>query len=395
MRARHIIFAVLAVAAACALTAAYSVDWRMIQRVNDVKNHPEQVTKPEWYAPQILVAGSVAGPNAPLLAEAATSTRFAHADMLAETMNSDALLVSHKGVLVHEKYWNGTGQGSELLTYSFQKTMMGLLVGIGLEEGWISSLEDPVSRYIPEWDGQQKGDVTLRQVWQMSSGIERPRFDGSLHSPGNRFHFGSHLERETLAAELSLAPGSTFNYGSANAQLAGLILDRASPAGYPKLLSEKLWGPIGAGDAHLALDRAGGTPLTYCCLMATARDWLRVGELIRNRGLLDDRQVVPKTFFEEFERPADSNANYGLFVWLGTPFTASRRYSPDSELSVRSTSPFLASDVVFLDGAGAQRVYVSRNAELVIVRIGEQRWDWDESALFNSVAEALKPESDR
>ena len=132
-----------------------------------------------------------------------------------------------------------------------------------------------------------------------------------------------------------------------------------------------------------------GPVTTYCCLMATAEDWLRIGMLLRDGGNFRGDQIVPADFIEAMLEPASSNPNFGLFLWLGSPFNAERTYTPASPTKVLSERPFAADDVVFMDGAGGQRVYASRALDLVVVRLGEYRSDWDDSRLFNAVARAL------
>lgn len=120
------------------------------------------------------------------------------------------------------------------------------------------------------------------------------------------------------------------------------------------------------------------------------QDWLRLGELVRNRGAAGAREVVSASWIAEMTRPAATNPNYGLQVWRGSPFVAERRYNRGSTLTVRSAEPFAADDVAFFDGAGAQRVHVVPSVGLTIVRIGKPTLSWDDTALVNMVLAGVK-----
>ena len=138
-------------------------------------------------------------------------------------------------------------------------------------------------------------------------------------------------------------------------------------------------------DAYLWSETQKGAPRFYAGLQASGRDWLKLGILIAE----NDGSVVPKTAIDAFLSPARLNADYGLGVWLGSPEDGTREYGPSTKLAVPSASPFVLEDTVFFDGFGGQRVYISQDEQLVIVRIGDVRFDWDDTALPNLVAKAL------
>jgi len=152
---------------------------------------------------------------------------------------------------------------------------------------------------------------------------------------------------------------------------------------YSTWLSKKIWRPIGAHDALLWVDERKSTPRYFCCLQARARDWARVGELIRKNGEVGGKQVVSQRWIEQITTPSSANRKFGMNIWRGNPHAAKRYYSPSSAAFIATAEPFLASDVFFIDGAGGQRVYVVPSAGLTVVRIGAPRNDWDDSKLLN------------
>ena len=154
-------------------------------------------------------------------------------------------------------------------------------------------------------------------------------------------------------------------------------------------ISEAIWAPIGAKDASVWLDRQGGAARGYCCLLATARDWLRVGLLIKDQGRVGDTQVVSPDFIKAMMGPSPNYSNFGYHIWRASPYTAARSYGAGVSFKVPAREPFLAPDMVYFDGNGGQRVYVSPALGLVIVRIGAPKMDWDDSALPNMIVKSL------
>ena len=180
-----------------------------------------------------------------------------------------------------------------------------------------------------------------------------------------------------------------FDYSNINYQVAGAAIRQAlkekTSQTYAEYLSDRIWRRVGASDAYLWSETQKGAPRFYAGLQASGRDWLKLGILIAE----NDGSVVPKTAIDAFLSPARLNADYGLGVWLGSPEDGTREYGPSTKLAVPSASPFVLEDTVFFDGFGGQRVYISQDEQLVIVRIGDVRFDWDDTALPNLVAKAL------
>ena len=92
-------------------------------------------------------------------------------------------------------------------------------------------------------------------------------------------------------------------------------------------------------------------------------------------------------------QPSEVNPNYGYLLWRGSPHQKLRRYSAASEFGALHSEPYLADDVLFFDGFGGQRVYVVPSLDLVIVRVGESRFDFDDAILPNRIIEVLSQDT--
>jgi len=158
------------------------------------------------------------------------------------------------------------------------------------------------------------------------------------------------------------------------------VIERATGKSVQALLSERVWKPIGAADAAFQLDRPGGVARVMCCMRATPRDWARVGLLLAQDGKWDGKQVLPAGWVKTMATPSTNNPNFGLGLWLGSPYDGKRErlWGPQSE-------PFLAEDVRFMQGGGYRTVYIVPSRQLVILRHGKEVPDWDNAALVNVV----------
>ncbi len=396
MRPRVIAAVLLATAACLPVAAQQSPEEAAIVRARMAALPAERgVEAVEAYQPAETVRGAgpvvkplpAASPARAGLSEAA----IAEAVALAERQESHALLVARHGRLVVERYWNGFGRQSRFSTASMHKGVMALAMGAAAGEGLIAE-SDPVGRHLPEWRDDPRGRIAIASLLEMASGLAfppQPPGPPGPDSPNLRLMFAPDIRKVALEIPADAPPGTRFAYSNADSQLAGEALQAALPVRYARFLSERIWRPIGAADASLFLDREGGSAHWFCCLQASAMDWLRVGELIRTGGRHGGRQLVPAAWVAAMTAPSRLNPNFGRQVWRGSPHAPQRRYGERIALTVPAKDPFLAEDTVFLDGAGGQRVYVIPSAGLVIVRIGRPRLDWDDSALPNIILRGL------
>ena len=346
----------------------------------------------DWRQPQEAVPGGDLRPRQDVV-DGLAPEALQEVIEYAERTESHALLVQHRGALVLERYWNGFGPDSRFDTASMHKTVLAMLLGLAIEDGHIDSLDDPVGRYISEWSDDARGAITLRQLATMSSGLKVEAFRPSPFSRGMRLVLGTDIENLALELPAEGPPDEDFQYINFNSQILGIALARAVGQRYADYLSARLWQPMGAPDAAVWLDREDGTARTFCCLLANAPAWLQVGALLLDDGEVDGRRTLPDGWVAEMKNSSTANPNYGLQLWLGSPADGVRRYNRLSGLEAKHSEPYLAPDVVFLDGVGGQRVYVIPSAELVIVRIGEPAMDWDDAVLPNALLRGLVHEA--
>ncbi len=317
--------------------------------------------------------------------------RFAGAIGYAENTRSWALLIWQGGRLRLEEYRNGANAGSRPLSVSLHKTVFAMLVGHAIDDGLFAGLDAPIGAYLQEWEDDPRGRITLRQFLTMTTGLTTLANTGDPDSEWARFERGDGAEAALLDRRTARPAGQDFEYLNVNTNLIGLALQRRLDGRYAEYLSEKIWKPIGAGDAYVTTAGKGGNVIAASNLMASARDWLRIGLVMKDDGMFNDRRVLPEGWMTQMLAPSARNPIYGLQTWRGSPYRPERYYNDfGTGLMVKATAPFPAEDMVYLDGYGGQRVYVSRSLDVVIVRLGPTTLDWDDSMLPNLVVQGLR-----
>ncbi|MBP7735363.1 MAG: serine hydrolase [Spirochaetes bacterium] len=247
-----------------------------------------------------------------------------YASMMRDLKTAAFLVVRNNRILT-EKYWDGYSDQSVTNSFSAAKSIVGLLVGIALDEGKIKSLNQPVGDFIPEFKAGMKGAITVKDVLTMSSGIDWNESYVNPFSITAKAYFGDDLDSLTRGLDAAEPAGKSFKYLSGNTQILGLIVEKAAGERISLYASEKLWKPLGAGkDALWSLDREGGMEKAFCCFYAGARDYARIGQLILNGGTWNGRRIISKQYLDaattaaswlkdEEGKPVDF---YGYQIWI-------------------------------------------------------------------------------
>ena len=367
-------FLILLCVAAVALFVAS--EWTYIRRMRE---HPaNSILNVDWYRPKEAVPG-IARPVALPSAEGRDPDAIGEAARLAESKNAAALLVVHNGRIVLERHWHGHRPGDWTNSASMAKSITALLIGIALDEGKISSLDDPAAKWIPAWRNDSRRRITLRHLLQMHAGLKPMGEYEDPFSDASYLALGTNSRYVVDNVPAVVEPGKRFDYNNVNFQALGVVLEAATGRRYAEFLSEKLWKPIGAGDAAVWLDREGGTARAFGYIFASPTDWARLGLLFLNEGQCEGRSVIPRSYLREMLKPSPTEPTYGLGIWLAN----------DEHQRRENEAPFDAAGIFYLDGRYKQRVYMIPSHKVVIVRVGENARGWEESALPNAVMRGL------
>lgn len=280
-----------------------------------------------------------------------------------------AFLVIRNDTILYEKYFFDYNEKSIVPSFSMAKSVTSLLIGCAIDDGYIQSVNDPVTNYIPELKKNGFDKVTIKHLLQMTSGI---RFKENYFNPfgdAAQFYYGNHLRKKILKMQLKQEPGKQFEYVSGNTQILGLVLERAlKNKTITQYLQEKIWTPLGMEfDATWSIDnKKNGIEKTFCCLNACARDFAKIGRLYLNKGQWNGQQIISANWIKESTKPDTTEGSVSYYQyqwWLPTP-----------------GKDFLA------EGFLGQYIYVNPSKQLIVVRLGKKEGKVNWWAVFREMA---------
>lgn len=299
-------------------------------------------------------------------------------------------LILKDNQIITEHYFHDSDQNSRFLSNSVQKSMTSTLIGIALEEGKIDSIDDPVTKYLPGLSEGGYNRVNLKQVLEMSTGIDVAEEFDNPHSNYHKFlaMFLSGVPSnydfvKTIKANPNIEPGTTFEYGSINTIVLGLVIEKSTGMPLNEYMQEKMWSKIGAeSDAFLFRAKAQPDQSAYGCFCATLRDYGRFGLMMMNGGSLGNTRVVGSSWVKESTMPQEyipkpsGSDGYGYQWWI--PHGNNGAY--------KATGIF------------GQLIYINPAKHIVIVETSawpkpdpDERWDEMDKVIDAIVSEISKP----
>lgn len=243
-----------------------------------------------------------------------------------EAERAAGVLVIQDGAIRLERYGLGVTAEDDWVSFSMTKSLVSTLVGAAIKDGYIRSLDDPLTAYVTEMAGGGYDGVSVRQLLTMTTGVrwnedytdpasEVARMLVEAPEPGldATVSFMRRLPREA-------EPGTRWHYNSGETSLIGVVLRRAIGRDLAGYLSDKVWRPAGMQkDGQWLLDQ-GGDEFGGCCVSATLRDWGRMGLFALDGGVgVDGTRTVPEGWFAEATATATDigapGRGYGYFWW--------------------------------------------------------------------------------
>ena len=233
--------------------------------------------------------------------------------------NVAGLIVVKNGAVVYERYELGNTAESRWLSYSVVKSVTSLLVGAAIKDGYIRSLDESVTDYLPRLKDSAYSDSTIRNLLHMASGVEWTEIYDDPQSDINNVTWPTLELYEYLRHKPRVAvAGEAYNYNTAETNLVGTLLRSAIGNNLSTYLSEKIWKPFGMErDAYWVLSEEGGGEFGGSSLNATLRDYARIGLFAMQNGRLrTGGSVLPGDWMAESTMPSPGYEEYGYLWWL-------------------------------------------------------------------------------
>ena len=312
-------------------------------------------------------------PGAPRRAVARTIEDLFVADGAGETR---ALVLMHEGSIVAERYADGYDADTRFVSWSMAKTVTAMLIGLLVSDGLLQ-LDEPAP--VARWrrPGDPRSTITLRHLLQMRSGLEHVEAgpvpgessEVQMLFLGGRDDMARWAEEQPLEAE----PGERFEYSSNTTVIladiaARALTDSADPdtrrravLGY---LETRLLEPLGVTSLVPEFD-AKGTMIGGSLMHATARDWARIGDLLRTRGSYRGTQILPRRWVARMVESSPTAPHYGFQTWLNRPL------DDDTGDSEHPLFPDRAPETLFaMIGHMGQYALMSPQQRVTLVRLG-------------------------
>ncbi|QGY45710.1 serine hydrolase [Maribellus comscasis] len=312
----------------------------------------------------------------------------------AEKSQTTALIFIRKDTILYEKYFNGFSRDSYFHSQSMAKSFISFLIGAAIDDGLISGVDDPMTKYIPELKERNSDfeKITIKNLLEMRSGLKY--FTGYI--PGTYIHLPWHDEaigyyhpnvRKLLLKKVDIArePGKSFQYNNYNTSYLGLIIERVTHKTVSEYLQEKLWSQVMEYDALFSIDsKKSGFEYMPSRLIARAIDYARFGRLFLKDGNWDGNQIISKNWAVESTRENKSIPRDIYPSWFGGDNCKHVYYNYQwwGHANCDSTFQFAAS------GNLGQNIYVIPDKEIIIVHCGNSLEHYGDGDLWQ-VAEMI------
>ncbi|MEM9623886.1 MAG: serine hydrolase [Pseudomonadota bacterium] len=245
-------------------------------------------------------------------------------DEFLQRTDTGGLLVLQDGRVRFEDYWLSGGRDVQWISWSVAKSFVSALVGIALEEGFIKSIDEPISQYIQVEPGSAYDGVSIKHVLQMSSGARWNEDYGDPQSDINRFAAAmagtGTLDGFIATMVRENTPGTVCRYNSADTQALGSLLVNATGVSLSSYMQTKLCEPLGFEATGYWLIDTTGREMAFGGLNLTARDFARLGELFRNGGNWQGKQIVPADWIADSIRCGEPHLQAGAVEVGGLKF---------------------------------------------------------------------------
>jgi len=296
-------------------------------------------------------------------------------DQFLEKHKTVAFLIIRNDTLIYERYFNEYDDASVIPSFSVAKSFVSALTGIAVEEGYITSVNDPITRYLPEFSGYDKRfeRIRIEDLLNMRSGI---KFSENYTSPFYempKFYYGTNLNRFMKKLRIKEPPDTRYDYISVNTQLLAEIIERTTKMPLNQYLEEKIWKPAEMEfDAGWSMDSKKHRQIkSFCCINAHPVDFAKLGRLYLNGGRKDHQQIIPEEWVKRTMTIINDSKDS-----QGYAYTYQWRVLEDGS--------------IFAKGILGQYIFVNPEKQIIIVRMGHSTADVHWPKLFEELVKQLQ-----
>ncbi|MGN6280570.1 serine hydrolase domain-containing protein [Frateuria sp.] len=239
------------------------------------------------------------------------------------------VMVLQDGKVRLQRYAQGFGPQQRWTSFSVAKSVTSTLLGIALQQGHIRSMDDTLGTYIPELRDSAYENVTVQQLLTMTSGVRWNEDYADARSDVAQMYLGACVDgRAHVLSYLARLPrqwpaGAHWNYNTAETDLLGILVQRATHRSLAAYLAQTIWQPYGmADDAYWIKDECDGSDTGGSGLSATLADYARLGQFMLGGGRIDGKPVIASAWLQGAVRQQtgvdEPDRGYGYLWWTDT-----------------------------------------------------------------------------
>lgn len=246
-------------------------------------------------------------------------------DEYMQGQHAAALVILQDGKVRLERYGLDFDAAGRWTSFSVAKSFTSTLVGAAVQDGFIKSLEDKVSQYIPDMKGSAYDDVTIRQLLTMTSGV---RWNEDYEDPNSDVAQFNRVKPEPgVDSTVSYMrrvpranpPGAVWHYNTGETNLVGVLVSSATGKPLAQYMQEKIWQPGGMEAKATWILGKTGHEIAGCCIQAATRDFARFGLFVLANGNVSGKQITPPDWFAQATTKQKdigiAGAGYGFQWW--------------------------------------------------------------------------------
>ena len=337
-------------------------------------------------------------------------------DYLDKDTRTTAFLVIREDSILFERYYEGYTAGDISTFFSVSKSITSLLVGIAVDEGLIESIDDPVTKYIPELRDADPlfQKQTIRHLLQMRSGLQYTESYSNPFAPMAKLYYGCDQLGQIEKMSFREEPGTKHRYQSVSTAILGIVIEKVTGEDLGRFLAKKVWEPLGMEyAASFSLDdKKHRSAKAYSGVNATARDLAKIGRLYLNGGVAPDgTRIVSADWVEQTLTP-DFDNDFYQYQWYAKEGRirekGKTRYFPDQAAAETAAADLgyqaqvvpsqqkpgqyyvnYASGDIYAQGILNQHLYLVPEDNIIIVRLGK-KYDDGYLWMFPYVRDAVK-----
>ncbi len=352
----------------CSVIRAYMTDGKDGPRIYSFENHPHDTIANGSECFLFPVANNRANwiDTLHFYSQGEKYKNLTFVDALKNKSNTQGSLIIHNDSIVFEKYWGDISSDRLATVFSVSKSITSLLCGIAVDDGYIRSIDDAVTEYLPELKKKDPmwQKLTIRHLLDMQSGLD---FDDTYYLSLKhykqlkaiaRLNYGRNVMKQIRGLKFRCEPGTEHRYESMTSQIMGVVIERASKKRFAEYLSEKVWIPLQMESPALVdVDsKKNGVAHTFGGISLTMKDLAKIGRLYLNRGMWNGKRIVSEDWIRKSTEFDESNFGYH-FNW----------YNSSSYGAEKSTYPGY-----YALGIYGQVLYVNPYKNLIMVRVGKE-----------------------